>query len=449
MRDEALALDVARAVGRAGGRALLVGGAVRDRLMGLEVKDVDLEVYGISPQALRALLCELGEPFDKGAAFGVLGMRHSDIDVSMPRRERRTGERHVDFDVSVDPWLSPREASARRDFTMNAMLLDPLTGELMDFWGGQRDLEARVIRHVSDASFPEDALRVFRAAQFAARLNATVAPETVALCRLIDVSALSRERVFDELCKALTRADAPSVFFQALADMNQMEAFFPELAALADVPQNPVHHPEGAVLKHTMLVLDAAARLRGQAREPLWFMLSALLHDVGKLDATQLRDGKITAYAHPQTGVALARRQLRRLTDNARLIAYVENMVLVHMRPNMLAADRSRLSATRAMFDESLCPEDLILLSRADASGKANARYDIAVWDFLWERLADYRARMSVPMLTGDDLLAAGYPPGPELKRLLARAKALHFSGLDRDAALRQLTGEAPPPRRS
>ena len=115
MNDEALTLAIARAVRQAGGRALLVGGAVRDRLMGIDGKDVDLEVYGVTPQALRALLQTLGEPYDKGAAFGVLGMRHSQVDISMPRRETRTGEKHVDFDVSVDPWLSPREASMRRD----------------------------------------------------------------------------------------------------------------------------------------------------------------------------------------------------------------------------------------------------------------------------------------------------------------------------------------------
>ncbi len=161
---------------------MLVGGVVRDGLMGVRCKDIDIEVYGMAPQALRALLSELGQVIEKGASFGVFGLAHSNIDVAMPRRERRTGDRHTDFDVAVDPDLSFEAASMRRDFTINAMMRDALTGELVDLWGGQADLENRVIRHVNDKTFPEDALRVFRAAQFAARLQAEIAPETMALC---------------------------------------------------------------------------------------------------------------------------------------------------------------------------------------------------------------------------------------------------------------------------
>ena len=208
-QDLALAREIARRVKDAGGRAMLVGGCVRDGLMGVPCKDIDMEVYGLAPQALKALLSELGEVVEKGASFGVYGLAHSNIDVAMPRRERRTGDRHTDFDVSVDPNLSFEAASMRRDFTINAMMRDVLTGELIDLWGGQADLAARRIRHVNDATFAEDALRVFRAAQFAARLEAEIAPETEALCASMDVTRLSVERVFDELCKALLKAESP------------------------------------------------------------------------------------------------------------------------------------------------------------------------------------------------------------------------------------------------
>ena len=291
MRDngeKALARAIAADVAAAGGRVYYVGGVVRDACMGVESKDVDVEVYGILPAQLREILARHGEVYEKGASFGVLGIRHSDLDVAMPRRERRTGEGHRDFDVSVDPFLSTREASMRRDFTINAMMRDVLTGEVIDHWGGQADLQARIIRCVNEKTFPEDALRVFRAAQFAARLNAQIEERTLALCREINVEAISPERIFEEMKKALLKAEHPSVFFRELRRMDHLKEFFPELERCASVPQNPAFHPEGGVFEHTMLVVDCAAALRERAVEPLGFMLSALLHDLGKCVATKV-----------------------------------------------------------------------------------------------------------------------------------------------------------------
>ena len=443
-QDRALALEIARRVKDAGGRAMLVGGAVRDGLLGRENKDIDLEIYGLTPQALREVLAGLGHVLEKGASFGVFGLEHSELDIAMPRKERCVGGKHTDFDVSVDPFLSFEAASMRRDFTINAMMRDALTGELVDCWGGQADLEARVIRHVNDDTFVEDALRAFRAAQFAARLEADVAPETVALCRRMDVTALSRERVFEELSKALMKSARPSVFFRRLREMDHLKEFFPELEACVGVPQNPVYHPEGDVFEHTMLVVDEAAALRDRAQQPLPFMVAALFHDLGKVVTTEVRpDGKITAYGHEVEGLPLCRTALRRLTNNAKLIGYVENMMWLHMRPNMLAGANSRRKKTRVLFDLSLCPEDLILLSRADASGKRDEPYDERQEAWLRERLADYRRVMRRPMVTGQDLIAAGLAPGPDFKGWLDRARSLHFAGLERDRALRQVLAEA------
>ncbi len=445
MNDGQIALEIARAVKNAGGRAYFVGGFVRDKLTGATGKDIDIEVFGVTPERLRALLGKIGEPYDKGASFGVIGMRHTDIDVAMPRRESRAGVKHTDFDVKVDPFMTPKEASVRRDFTVNAMMLDPLKDEILDFWGGQRDLEKRIIRHVSDQTFADDALRVFRAAQFAARLDATVANETVRLCRGIDVTHLSRERIYEELLKALLKADRPSVFFSVLHQMDKLDEFFPEIAGMIGVEQNPAFHPEGDVFRHTMLTLDAAAALRDRAKEPANFMLAALMHDLGKQNATEVIGGRITSYRHPETGALLAERQLRRLTTNARTIAYVKNMTLLHMRPNMMAHAHSKKGKTRRMFDESVCPEDLILLSRADASGKLDRPYQMANWMFLQNRLADYYECAARPMLTGADLVAAGYKPGKRMGEMLRRARDLHFSGHEKQRALKMITREYPP----
>ena len=376
-QDLSLARELASRVSAAGGRAMYVGGMVRDQLTGTPCKDIDLEIYGIEPAKLRTILSDLGRVVEKGASFGVFGLEHSGLDIAMPRRERAIGAKHTDFDIDVDPGLSFRSATMRRDLTINAMMRDVLTGELIDLWGGRRDLEARVIRHVSDETFPEDALRVFRAAQFAARLEATVAPETLALCRRMSVAGLSRERVFDELEKALLKARRPSVFFDVLREMHHLQEFFPEIAACIGVPQNPVHHPEGDVFDHTMLVLDCAAGLRDRAQWPTGFMIAALTHDLGKVVATRtLEDGRIVAYGHEVEGIELCETQLRRITSHQKLIDYARNMMLLHMRPNILANAKSRRKKTRQLFDLSVCPEDLILLSRADASGKRDKPYD-------------------------------------------------------------------------
>lgn len=441
--DMALSRKIASEAAKNGGRAYYVGGFVRDGLMGVPCKDIDIEVYGISPRRLREILAGLGEVFDKGASFGVLGLRHSEIDVAMPRTESRTGARHTDFDVTVNPNLAPCEAARRRDFTINAMMRDILSGELLDFYGGQADLQNRVIRCVCPQSFAEDALRAFRAAQFAARFDAEIESETLELCRAIDVTDITAERILGEMEKALLKAKKPSIFFRCLRQMNHLKEFFPEIEALSGVAQNPQFHPEGDVFEHTMLTLDCAAELRSRAQWPLAFMLSALCHDIGKLVATQVQeDGRITAYGHEVLGLDLVERQLRRVTRHERLISVVKNHTELHMRPNMLAASQSKKKKTRLMFDSSLCPNDLILLSRADASGKRDEPYNENNEIWLRERLEDYEQCLSRPMVSGADLIQAGLKPDASFSAILRRARTLHFSGLEKKRALAQVLAE-------
>ncbi|MDR1262484.1 MAG: HD domain-containing protein [Oscillospiraceae bacterium] len=437
-----LALEIADA----GGRAYFVGGRVRDALSGAgDSADVDMEVYGVAPESLREILGRHGVVSTVGKLFGVLRLDGYGLEVSMPRRERVTGFGHKDFDISVDPWMPHTEACARRDFTVNAMLCDALSGEVIDPFGGREDIEGRMLRHVRADTFVEDPLRVYRAAQFAARFEYSVSPETLQLCSAMDLTVLSKERVFAELTKALTLADKPSVFFHTLAEMNQLDAHFPEVARMRGVPQDPRHHPEGDVWIHTMRVLDEAARLRDQANKPLFFMLAALCHDLGKPDCTVVRDEaeqRISAVGHEEAGVDRAREQLQRLTNQNALIEYVLNMVQMHMRPNRLAHSRSPIKKTRAMFDKSVNPNDLILLSKADVLITSQAAHADELESFLYERLDDYHKRMREPMLTGLDLIAAGFVPGPGFSEWMARARLFHFAGLSPENALRQLMNE-------
>jgi len=332
----------------------------------------------------------------------------------------------------------------RRDFTINAMMMDVLTGELTDHWGGREDLENGIIRHVSSETFPEDPLRVFRGAQFAARLNAQIASETMELCRTMDVSTLACERIFDETEKALMKAEKPSIYFRLVREMDHLREFYPELEACIGLAQNPVYHPEGDVFEHTMMVLDCAAALRHRAQWPVAFMFAALFHDLGKVVATQVQeDGRITAYGHEVQGLEMVETQMRRLTRQTKLIEYVMNQMWLHMRPNMMAQSRSRKKKTRQLFDMSVCPEDLILLSRADASGKTDRPYDEGNERFLLDRLEDYRRIIAKPMVTGEDLIRAGLRPGPQFSAWISRARQLHFSGLEKSRALTQVLAEA------
>ena len=254
-------IGIARAVRDAGGRAVVVGGWVRDHLLGRRSKDVDIEVFGLDADRLESLLAGFGTVHAVGRAFGVFRVGGIDVDFSLPRRDSKRGPGHRGFDVAPDPSLDFAEAARRRDLTVNSIGIDPLTGEVLDPHGGRRDLERRVLRATDPAHFPEDPLRGLRAAQLAARLEMEPDEELVALCRKLDLSELSGERVFDEFRKLLLRAKKPSIGLRVLDDTGQLR-FFPEIDALRGVPQDPEWHPEGDVWVHTLMVLDAAASLR-------------------------------------------------------------------------------------------------------------------------------------------------------------------------------------------
>lgn len=445
-KNRAMAHEVAKAVLKAGGRTYYVGGFVRDRLLGRENKDVDIEVHGISAHELETILDSLGERIAMGASFGIMGLRHYELDIAMPRSEVATGRGHRDFEVFVDPFLGEEKAARRRDFTMNALMEDVLTGEVLDFFGGQEDMARGLIRHVDDRSFVEDPLRVFRAAQFAARFGFAVAEETVRLSSTMGVDALPGERVMGELEKALQKAQRPSVFFEELRKMGQLSVWFPELEALIGIGQNATYHPEGDVWIHTMQVLDETARMRDVACHPLWLMLAALCHDLGKVVTTEERNGALHAYGHEAEGLPLAKALLGRLTREVRLRRYVLNMTKLHMEPNGKVRCGAGTKSFMRMFDRSVCPEDLVLLAKADHMGRVGAstgRDDLAasyaeVEGRLRQMLAEYHERMARPHVTGSDLLDAGARPGPLVGEALAYVHKLRLAGLPKDEQLRQ-----------
>lgn len=435
--------EIAERVHAIGGSAYYVGGYVRDRLLGRDSKDIDIEVHGITEDALLELLSDMGVTASFGRSFGIHTLRGTGIDIALPRTERSTGQGHRQFDVSVDPFIGTEAASSRRDFTINALMQDVLTGEILDYHGGREDLEKGIIRHVSDASFAEDPLRVLRAASFASRLGFDIADETISLCRSIDLSGLSSERVEEELAKALLRSDSPSVFFEELRRMDQLSFWFPELEALIGLPQDPLYHPEGDVWIHTMEVIDRAAALRDKTDEPLSFMLLCLCHDFGKAVTTELIKGRYHAYQHEVKGIPVIESFLRRIVKEKSIRRYVTGMVPLHMRPNVAAFSKPSVKSTNRLFYEAASPGDLVYFAICDKPVLAGEENFTGDSDFLWERLSVFEATMAKPHITGKDLIEAGISPGEELGRLLDYALKLRLAGIDKDQAMKQVMGMA------
>jgi len=432
-------VKIAEAVSARGGRAYLVGGCVRDRLMHRPQKDTDIEVHGITQEELYSILESFGKPMTYGSSFGIISLPGLDLDIALPRRERANSDGgHRGFDIDIDPYIGTEAASRRRDFTVNALMEDVLTGEITDHFGGLRDMEDRVLRHVDDFSFPEDPLRVYRAAQFASRLGFSIAPETVSLCSGIDTSTLSPERVEAELRKALLEGVKPSVFFTSLADMGQLDTWFREIGMMRGVEQDPRFHPEGDVFVHSMQVLDRAAAYRDRVTDPYAFMLLALTHDIGKIVATETVKGRIHAYGHEVLGEPLLRDLLDRIVSKNSVKQYVLNMVPLHMKPNVAAFNRVSLKSTNHMFDDAAAPEDLIYMAMSDRPVFSGDTPFTGDSDFLFERLAAYRQIQAMPEVTGRDLIDSGLEPGGDFSELLSFSHKLKLAGIEHGSALKQ-----------
>lgn len=440
MNQQKIIHDIAAAVHQLGGRALLVGGCVRDGLLDIPCYDVDCEVHGIAPDALRALLAQFGGIDESGEKYGIYTIKGAGIDIALPRRETRTGMGHKDFTVTVDPDLPPETAAKRRDFTVNAIMRDALTGEYVDPFGGIADLENNVLRAVPGEHFEEDPLRVIRGAQFAARFGLSPDGETVEKMRRMPLDRLSAARVLEETKKALLKAGRPSVFFRVLEDAGALSPWFHELAALRNIPQNPVYHPEGDALTHTMMVLDEAAAIRDRMDDPLSFMLAALCHDLGKATAMQVReDGKIQAIGHEHTGVPLIGDMLTRLGINKKISAYVKNMCKLHMRVHTCYYGTARVSRTNVLFDESIAPRELAWLVVCDARGTGKPRENADKEEaFIMERLRLYEEAAAKPMPDAALLIASGMQPGPRMKSALAHARELVLSGETLEMAVKK-----------
>jgi len=440
-------LDIANDVRAAGGRALLVGGCVRDKLMKKQPKDWDIEVYGIEPAQLRQLLDQFGDVNIVGEAFTVYKLG-SDLDISLPRRDRKSGRGHRGFVIEGDPLMTIEEATSRRDFTINAILQDPLTDEIIDPFRGRPDLDNRTLRAVSLKTFPEDSLRVLRAAQFAARFEFQIDPETVDACRLIDLSDLPSERIWGEIEKLLLRARRPSIGLKWLHELHVIDQLFPEIKALVDVAQDPEWHPEGDVFVHTQLVVDRARELIDDLPFPkqVTVMLAALAHDFGKPATTAFVDGRIRSREHEDAGIAPTERFLDRLNihtiDGYDVRSQVVALVRDHLRPGEFYKKRDEVGDGAFRRLARRCELDLLYrVAKADSLGR-NAEwvardkwYDAAAQEWFINRARELEVESSppAPILLGRHVLEMGLQPGPRIGEITKAVYEMQLDGRVRD----------------
>ena len=434
----------------AGGRPRLVGGCVRDWLLGLEPKDFDLEVYGLDYETMGRALAPFGPTDIVGRSFGVLKVRleEAEYDFSLPRRESKTGAGHRGFAVEPDPDLPEAEAAARRDFTLNAIAYDPLEKRILDFHGGVDDLKKKILRHTGPA-FVEDPLRVLRAFQLAARFGFTLAPETAALCLSISdrYGELPVERVWGEWDKWATKSVQPSLGLAVLKQTGWLK-HFPEVAALDGVPQEPERHPEGDVFVHTGHCLDALVGLPTWRDGPIHtrriLSLGVLGHDFGKPSTTKQakKRGQVRWISpeHEAAGGPLAESFLRRIGAPLELIDYVRPLVVNHLLHHHGPAEFRDTTVRR--LARKIAPatlDDLIAVMLSDHLGRPPLISQETV-----QRLEFLRAsarRLAVehtaprPLVLGRHLIALGLVPGPQFTPALEAAFESQLDGAFNDEA--------------
>jgi tRNA nucleotidyltransferase (CCA-adding enzyme) len=434
----------------AGGRPRLVGGCVRDWLRGEEAKDFDIEVYGLDYEKMGRALAAFGPTDIVGRSFGVLKVRIAGVeyDFSLPRRESKTGAGHRGFAVEPDPQLTEAEAAARRDFTVNAMAYDPLEDRLLDFFGGQDDLNKKVLRHTGPA-FTEDPLRVLRAFQFAARFEFMLAPETATLCRSIahTYAELPVERVWGEWDKWATKAVKPSSGLVVLKQTGWLK-HFPEIAALDGLPQEPEWHPEGDVFIHTGCCLDSLVQLdswrAGSPGTRRLLSLAVLAHDFGKAVTTKQaeRRGKLrwVSPEHEAAGGPLSDSFLARIGAPLALVEHVRPLVINHLLHHDGPAEYRDTTVRRlARKIEPATLDELMAVMRADHLGRpplvsAETEKRLGFLRIAAQRLALEHAAPK-PIIQGRHLIALGRSPGPQFKPALDAAFESQLDGAFSDEA--------------
>lgn len=444
-----LALKICKAVKERGGIALVVGGFARDAALAkfgynLKPKDIDLEVYGVEQDVLREILERLGRVEITGEAFMVFKLRtdkmskSSTLDISIPRRDSKTGKGHKGFKVEGDPNMLIKEAARRRDFTINALALDPLTGQILDFYGGIEDIKIKTLRVTDEKLFGDDSLRVLRGAQFAGRFGFDIDPKTAEICRSLDLTDLPKERIGEEWLKLLMKSDKPSIGLEAMFKLGVLDKLHPEVKALIGVLQSPKYHPEGDVWTHTKLVVDAAAQIAKEQNlndeNKLVLMLSALCHDFGKPVTTKTEDdGRITSHEHETKGLPIAENFLKLLNINQDLIKkillLIADHMTVHLHRGKSLPDTAIRRLARRLYPATI--RELADLATANVRGSLRVEKEYPEAEALAARAEKLAVKDSkpAPLIMGRDLLEIGFKQGIKVGEVLREIGELQIEG--------------------
>lgn len=420
-------------------RVLVVGGFVRDSLLGLTPKDIDVEIYHVSLEDLRTTLRRIkpGAVSEAGKFFGVfkLKLRHGEVDIALPRTESKQQPGHAGFSITTSPQLHVTQALSRRDFTINALAFDPKSKKIIDPFGGQKDLEEKILRVVNPRTFGDDPLRVYRALQFTARFNLTPIQETKQLLSQMvaggELHSLAKERITQEITKLLFKSERPSLGFALALEIGLIKQYYPSLFSLTTTEQDPRFHPEGNVWNHSLLSLDAAVQLLKQTAFPedskLAILLASLLHDIGKSTTTTKDSSGIHSRGHEEAGKNIAAQLLSSFTLPKLLVTKVIHIIEEHLKPRQLydALQRKEISekqyanAVRRLL-KRLHPaswNELLVVSQADKDGRGQPIKKFPEGELFSSTIAAQNLELesSTLLLYGRDILAEakalGVPP--------------------------------------
>lgn len=427
--------DIIKAIESAGGRIFQVGGCVRDALMGVKPNDIDFEVFGLSLDSLVDILSRFGKPDLVGKHFGVIKM--NGFDFAIPRKEELTGNKHTDFSVDLDPALTTEKACLRRDFTINAIMMTP-DGEIVDHFNGVEDIKMRRLMPVSD-KFKEDPLRVLRAFQFAGRfqMDASFKLQDMGKELADQFHTISKERIWGEFHKWAEKSVSPSLGLRLLDECGWLRNF-PDLFRMKGFIQDKIHHPEGCVLRHTMLVCDAVCDLCDVSGvvddDKVVLMLAALLHDVGKPDTTFVEDGRIKSPGHAEAGVEIARGFLHAIDTPHHIIDRVLPLINKHMCLIGVSPDKRFVRRLMNKLGKATIPE-LALLMKADQMGRGRLHVDllnIEVLEKLHQEIVNTEGVLDnsvKPIIMGRHLLEIGINPGKKMGDILKRLYLHQMNG--------------------
>lgn len=421
-----------------GGHVYFVGGCVRESLLHKVNKDVDIEIHDISVKKVEHILQKYGKLDCVGKSFGILKVSGINVDFAFPRKDNKIGDKHTSFESIVDPFMSLHEAAKRRDFTMNAIMQDSITGEYIDPFNGISDIKHKLIKLVDKTTFKEDSLRILRAAQFSARLDFKIDSEVIKIGKTLNYTHLSQQRIEEELRKGMM-SEHPVKMMKALKKMNVLTQLSPELDKLDTVQQNPDWHPEGNVWIHSLEVIKTGVKLRDKASNPFAFMLTCLVHDIGKLETTKIVKNKITSYHHDSVGAEMVPNVLKNLIFSKTIIKYVQNLTKVHMQGHYLL-DMKDFKLRELMYHQNI--NDILLFNICD-----NSKEDKSVREAIDS--AQYQEKLTrcrgleqgavlniVPEVLGRDLINLGLKPSIEFHEILEQALIWQMCGREKESIL-------------